>query len=189
MDLNDLKKQGIIIKLGGEPYLVLKSQHAKTAQRRAFVRTTLKNLISGKTIEKTFNAGDLIEEADVEKSKATYLYHDKKNFHFMDLTSFEEISLSEEILGEKKKFLKEGLEVSILYFEGKPVFIELPQKVIYKVVEAPLAVRGDTEGITMKLAKLENGLEINVPFFIEAGEEIVVNTKTGEYIERVKKRT
>lgn len=186
MNINDLKKQGLVIKIEGTPYVVLKSQHARTAQRRAFVRTTLKNLISGKVIEKTFNASDKVEEANVEKTKANYLYQTGDSFHFMNLQTFEEISLPIEALGNKKDFLKEGIEVTIIYFEGSPVFIELPQKIAYKVVEAPPAIKGDTEGKTMKMAKLENGLEINVPFFINAGEEIIVNTETGEYVERKK---
>lgn len=186
MDMNDLKKQGTIIKLDGEPYVVLKSQHARTAQRRAFVRTSLKNLISGKVVEKTFNASDKVEEADVEKSKANFLYQTDDTFHFMNLESFEEISLPIETLGGDEKFLKEGLEVTTVYFEGDPVFIKLPQKINYKVIEAPPAIKGDTEGKTMKIVKLENNLEISAPFFINSGETIIVNTETGEYVERKK---
>jgi len=187
MDMNDLKKQGAVIKIEGAPLIVLKSQHARTAQRRAFVRTTLKNLITGKVIEKTFNASDKVEEADVEKTKANYLYRTNDQFHFMNLQTFEEVVLSTDALGDKKDFLKEGIEVTVIYFEGSPVFIDLPQKIDYKVVEAPPAIKGDTEGKTMKLVKLENGLEINAPFFVNAGEIIVVNTDTGEYVERLKK--
>jgi len=185
MDINDLKNQGIIIKLEGAPYIVLKSQHARTAQRRAFVRTTLKNLITGKTIEKTFNASDKIEEAEIKKVKANYLYQKGGDFYFMNLENFEEITIKEEILGEKKDFLLEGLEVSILYFEGKPISLELPQKIALKVVESPPAVRGDTsQGRVMKTVKLETGLKIEVPFFINQGDKIIVNTETKKYIER-----
>ncbi len=188
LDINDLKRQGIIIKLNDEPYIVLKSQHARTAQRRAFVRTTLKNLISGKTIEKTFNAGEKIEEADVKKVKANFLYEKNNQFYFMDLENFEEIFLPKENILEKIGFLKEGLEVTILYFEEKPVSLELPSKITFKVIEAPPAVRGDTsQGITMKTVTLETGLKIEAPFFIETGDEIIVNTETGKYVERVKK--
>jgi len=185
MDINDLKNQGIIIKLEGAPYIVLKSQHARTAQRRAFVRTMLKNLITGKTIEKTFDASDKIEEAEIKKVKANYLYQKGDNFYFMNLENFEEITIKEEILGEKKDFLLEGLEVSILYFEGKPISLELPQKITLKVIEAPPAVRGDTsQGRVMKTVKLETGLKIEVPFFINQGDKIIVNTETKKYIER-----
>jgi len=186
MDMNDLKKQGAVIKLDGEPYVVLKSQHARTAQRRAFVRTSLKNLISGKVIEKTFNASDKVEEADVEKSKANYLYQKGNAFYFMNLETFEEISLDKGSIGEDVKFLKEGLEVTIVYFEGHPVLINLPQKIDYRVIEAPPAIKGDTEGKTMKIVKLENGLEISAPFFINFNEIIIVNTETGQYVERKK---
>ncbi|MCX7778772.1 MAG: elongation factor P [Patescibacteria group bacterium] len=185
MDINELKKQGTVIKLENEPYLVLRSQHARTAQRRAFVRTTLKNLISGKTIEKTFNAGDKIEEAEIRKIKAAFLYRQGKNFSFMNLENFEEISLSEEQIEKKKDFLKEGLEVLILYFEDRPVALELPQKVSLKVIEASPAVRGDTaQGKTLKTVKLETGLEIETPLFVETGDEVIVNTETGQYVER-----
>ncbi len=188
MDINDLKKQGIIIKLNNEPHLVVKSQHARTAQRRAFVRTTLKNLISGKTIEKTFNAGDKIEEAEVKKVKANFLYQKGENFYFMNLENFEEIFLSEEQIFDKKGFLKEGMEVLILYFEEKPITLELPPKIRLKVIEAPPAVRGDTsQGTVTKIATLETGLKIEVPFFIEVGDEIIINTEDGKYVERAKK--
>jgi elongation factor P len=188
LDLNDLKRQGIVIKIDGQPYIVLKSQHAKTAQRRAFVRTTLKNLITGQTIEKTFNAGDKIEEAEIDKVKATYLYQKGDQFYFMNLENFEEMILPEENISSKKGFLKEGLEVTILLFEGKPVSLELPAKISYKVIEAPPAVKGDTtQGITTKFVTLETGLKIEAPFFIEKGDEIVVNTETGKYVERKQK--
>lgn len=185
LDINDLKQQGIIIKLDGEPYIVLKSQHARTAQRRAFVRTTLKNLISGKTIEKTFNASDKIEDAEIKKVKATFLYQKGKNFYFMNLENFEEIYFSEEQLGEKKDFLKDGLEILILYFEDQPISLELPQKISFKVIEAPPAVRGDTsQGKTMKTVTLETGFKTKTPIFIEKGDKIVINTQTKEYVER-----
>lgn len=186
MDINDLKRQGTIIKIDKGPYVVLKSQHARTAQRRAFVRTTLKNLISGKVIEKTFNASDKIEAADVEKKKATYLYQSGDSFHFMDPDNFEEITLAVDILADKKNFLKEGIIINIIYFEGTPVFIDLPQKIDYRVVEAPPAIKGDTEGKTMKIVELENGLKISAPFFVNIGDQIIINTETGEYVERKK---
>lgn len=185
MDINDLKSQGIIIKLDNEPYVVLKSQHARTAQRRAFVRTSLKNLISGKTIEKTFNAGEKIEEAEIKKVKASFLYQKEENFYFMNLDDFEEISLAAEVLGDQKDFLKEGLETLIIYFEGKPIFLELPQKIKFKVIEAPLAIRGNTsQGKTMKTIILENGLQIEAPIFIKIEDEVVVNTETKKYVEK-----
>lgn len=186
LDINDLKKQGIIIKLENEPYIILKSQHARTAQRRAFVRTTLKNLISGKTIEKTFNSGDKIEEAEIKKVKANFLYQKGKNFYFMNLENFEEIFLAKEQIEEKRDFLKEGLEVSILYFENRPVALELPPKIILEVIEAPPTVKGDTsQGTAMKIVTLETGLKIEAPFFIKVGDKIVINTETKKYVERI----
>lgn len=186
LDINDLKRQGIVIKLDGVPYLVLKSQHARTAQRRAFVRTTLKNLITGQVIERNFNAGDKIEEAEVKKIKANFLYRTKDKFYFLDSENFEEIPINEKTLEGKEGFLKEGLEVLILYFENTPISVELPSKVALKVVVAPQAVKGDTtQGRVMKTVKLETGLEIEAPIFIKEGDIIVVNTEDGKYVERL----
>jgi len=185
LDINDLKKIGTIIILNNEPHIVLQSQHARTAQRKAFVRTKLKNLVRNIVIEKTFNAGDKIEEANLEKSAASFLYRDKEEFHFMDNSNFEEFVINKKDLLGKELFLKEGLEVTVYLFNKKPVSIELPKKVELKVIEAPLAVRGDTQSRATKLVTLETGLQVNVPLFIKEGETIRINTETGEYVERV----
>jgi elongation factor P len=185
LEINDLKKIGLIILLNNQPHLVLESQHATTAQRRAFVRTKLKNLVTGETIEKTFNAGDKIEEANVEKVKATYLYSDNQNVYFMNLENYEQFGLSKDILMGKEKFLKEGQEVTVYIFNQKPINVELPKKVDLKVIEAPPGIRGDSATNIMKQVTLETGLKINVPLFIKEGDIIRINTETGEYVERV----
>ncbi len=185
MDINALKKIGLIIEFEGQPYQILESQHARTAQRRAFVRTKLKNLITGIVKEKTFNTGDEIKEANLEKVKANFLYADQKNLYFMEEKTFEQIFLSRSQVTPKDKFLKEGLEVTILLFKHKPINIELPIKIELKVTQSPPGVRGDSATNIMKKVKLENGLEINAPLFIKEGDIIRVNTESGEYIERV----
>jgi elongation factor P len=185
MDINDLKKIGLVIQLDGQPYEVIESQHARTAQRRAFVRTKLKNLITGLVKEKTFNAGDKIEEANLEKIKANFLYADQEDVFFMENKNFEQFSLSRKQISPKDKFLKDGQEVTILIFNGKPISIELPAKVELKVIEAPPGIKGDSATNIMKKVKLETGLEIDAPLFIKAGDIIRVNTETGEYVERV----
>lgn len=185
MDINDLKRTGAIIQLENQPYIVLESQHARTAQRRAFVRTKLKNLISGLTMEKTFNAGDKIEEADIDKIKANFLYQDETDVYLMSMTNYEQFSLGKNLLANREKYLREGQELAILLFNQKPINIELPKKVDLKVAEAPPGVRGDSATNIMKQVTLETGLKINAPLFIKEGDIIRINTETGEYVERV----
>lgn len=184
-DINVLKKIGTIIQIEGQPYIVLDSQHARTAQRRAFVRTKLKNLITGVTVDKTFNAGDKIEEADVDKIKASFLYQDNTNIYLMNMVSYEQFSLAKSLLVGREKYLKEGQEVMTLFFNQNPINIELPKKVELKVIESPPGVRGDSATNIMKQVTLETGLKINAPLFIKEGDIVRINTETGEYVERV----
>ncbi len=185
MDINDLKKTGIVIELDNQPYQVIESQHAKTAQRRAFIRTKLKNLISGLVKEKTFNTGDKIKEAILEKVKANFLYTDQENIYLMEEKNFEQISLSRRQISPKDKFLKEGLLLTVLLFNNQPINIELPIKIELKVVQAPPGIRGDSATNIMKKVVLENGLEIDAPLFIKEGDKVRINTETGKYVERV----
>lgn len=185
LDINDLKRIGTIIKLENQPYIILESQHARTAQRRAFVRTKLKNLISGQTVEKTFNAGDKIDEANIDKIKSSFLYQDDKNIYLMNMTGYEQFSLAKNLLAGRENYLKEGREVIVLLFNEKPVNIELPKKVELKVIEAPPGVRGDSATNIMKQITLETGLRINAPLFIKEGDVVRINTDTDEYVERV----
>lgn len=185
LDINDLKKIGIVIQLEGQPYIVLDSQHARTAQRRAFVRTKLKNLITGVTIDKTFNAGDKIEEAEIDKTKASFLYQDNTNIYLMNMANYEQFSLAKDLLAGREKYLKEGQEVTVLLFNQRPINIELPKKIELKVIEAPPGVRGDSATNIMKQVTLETGLKINAPLFIKEGDIVRINTETGEYVERV----
>ena len=175
----------MIIELDGQPYQILESQHARTAQRRAFVRTKLRNLINGLVKEKTFNAGDDVKEANLEKIKASFLYADQENVYFMEEKSFEQISLPRSQISPKDKFLKEGLEVTILFFNHQPINIELPIKIELKVIQAPPGIRGNSATNIMKKVVLENGLEVDAPLFIKEGDIIKINTETGKYIERV----
>ncbi len=181
-------KLGRVVQWNNEPYVIIESQHARTAQRRAFVRTRLRNVLTGNVIEKTFNASDKVEEAELERRNANYLYADDSNFHFMDETSFEEVGFNKDQIGNARHFLKEGTKVQILYYNNNPVSIEPPQKVTLKIIETMPAVRGNTaSGNVTKSAKLETGFEIQVPIFIQQGEEVVINTETGEYVERANK--
>lgn len=160
-------------------------QHARTAQRRAFVRTKLKNMRSGAVLEKTFAAGEVFEEPDFEERNMQYLYQSGSEYYFMDTKNFEQISISEENLGGAHRFLKEGGEYTILFFEGNPINVELPASVVLKIVSVGPGERGDSVTNIMKEAVVETGLKLKVPLFIKEGETIKVDTRTGEYIERV----
>lgn len=175
---------GTLIAIDGQPYEVAWSDFMRTAQRKPVMRTKLRNLINGNVLERTFKPDDRIDEADLELKQATFLYRDDQGIHFMDAESFDQFFFPPDSLGEKAKFLKEDFEVNVLYFEGKPVTVRLPTKVKYKVVEAPPGVRGDTASNVFKTIKLENGMELKSPLFINEGDEVVVNTETGEYVER-----
>jgi len=185
LDINDLKRIGTIIQIEGQPYSVVEAQHARAARGRAFVRTKLKNLITGSTLEKTFNASDRIKEADIEKIKSNFLYRDGEAFVFMENKNYEQFSLSQQILGGQEIFLKDNTEVTLVLFNKQPINIELPKKIELKVVSAPPGVKGNTASGASKIATLETGLDILVPLFINEGDIVRINTEKGEYLERV----
>ncbi|MFH1111967.1 MAG: elongation factor P [Patescibacteria group bacterium] len=181
--LNSIKV-GLNILVNNEPYQVLEASFMRTAQRKPVMRTKLKNLLNGKILEQTFKSGDKVEQADMSKTKASFLYADDQQCHFMNQETFEQFDFVKETLDDQVKFLKEGLEVNILNFNGQPITVELPKKVTLKVVETPPGVKGDTAGNAFKQATLETGHVVNVPLFIKNGEDIIVNTETGQYVER-----
>lgn len=184
MDMNDIRV-GTLVKIDNAPYICLWSDFMRTAQRKPVRRTKLKNLITGNILERTFKHGDKIEEADVERSKASYLYSDDQGAHFMDNESFEQVDLPKEMVAEQIHFMLDGQEYSLVKFEGRPITVELPKKVELKVTETSDVVRGDTTGAVLKDATLETGHTMRVPQFIKQGDVIRINTDTGEYTERV----
>lgn len=184
LDLNDMKI-GTIILMNNQPFQVIWSNRMRTAQRKPVMQTKLRNVITGKVMEYSFKFGERIEEADVSREKANFLYADSDGTHFMNNDTFETVDFNKEITAEQQPFLKEGLEVSVLRFNGKPVSIELPIKVDYKVTESPPGVRGDSGGSVTKKVTLETGLVVDAPLFIKEDEIIRVDTRTGEYVERV----
>ncbi len=184
MDLNDLKI-GTIILWEKQPVQVIWSNRMRTAQRKPVMQTKLRNVITGKVYEYSFKFGESIDEADVVREKANFLYADPDGTHFMNNETFETVDIQKEVTLEQEKFLKEGMEVSILKFNGKPVSIELPIKVELKVVEAPPDVKGNSAGKITKPVKLETGLMVDAPMFIKEGDTLRVSTVTGEYVERV----
>ena len=183
--ITDLKS-GTLIELSDKPYLVLEYQHSKLGRGSGIMRTKLKDLNSGAIITKVFKGEEKIEPAEVEKTKAQYLYSDEENYYFMDNATFEQMAISKLQLGDRGKFLQEGAPVTILSWESKPINIELPIKLTFKIIEADPSVRGNTKNAPTKNAVLENGLKVQVPIFIKAGDKIIVDTRNGEYIERAK---
>lgn len=182
--VNEISKESIL-KINSEIYLVTDFQHVNPGKGAAFVRAKLKNVRTGKVMEQTFKSNESVAIVEVERRKAQFLYQSGELFTFMDNTTYEQIEINQSMLEGKKEFLKEGLEIMMISFEGSPISVELPRKVTYKVKEAPPGVKGDTaSGNVTKEVTLENGLKIRVPLFIKEGEEVIVNTETGEYVER-----
>ncbi|MEA3449514.1 MAG: elongation factor P [Patescibacteria group bacterium] len=177
-------KLGKIIVINNAPYLVTKTEHHKVARGGAVLNAKLKNLIDGSTLKKTFQGSDKIEEADTNKKKANFLYVDADNANLMDNESYEQFTISLEAVGSKAKFLKEGTDVNVLYFDGEAVAIELPVKMQFKVTVAPPGVKGNSAGNVTKRVKIETGAEISAPLFINEGDEIIINTDKEEYAER-----
>jgi len=184
MDLNDLKV-GTIILWENQPVMVIWSNRMRTAQRKPVMQTKMRNVITGKVYEYSFKFGESIEEADVEREKASFLYADSDGTHFMNQTTFETIDIAKDVTEEQEKFLKEGMEVSILRFNDRPVSIELPIKVELKVTESPPNVTGNSGGNVTKPITLETGLVVNAPMFIKEGDVVRVDTRDGQYVERV----
>ena len=182
---NDLKN-GMTLNYEGSLYEVLYFQHVKPGKGGAFVRTKLKNLNTGAIIEKTFRAGEKVEQARLETRKMQYLYKDE-HYNFMDNETFEQIPISKEHVGSKEKFLLENMEVTIVFYKGSPISIELPIAIESKVVKTEPGVKGDTVSQSYKSAEIETGAKIMVPLFINEGDIIKIDTRSGEYITRVSK--
>lgn len=183
LSLNKVKK-GLFVKINRELFLVLRAEHSKMGRAGAVLRTKLKNLVSGATITKTFQGQEKIEEAELERKKANFLYSTNKNLNFMDKETFEEISLSKNQVGKKAQFLKEGQELTILFHKETPINIELSRTVTLKIAEAPPNVRGDTTGAARKEVTTEAGTKVIVPVFIKKGDLIKIDSESGEYKER-----
>ncbi|MDD5071295.1 MAG: elongation factor P [Patescibacteria group bacterium] len=177
-------KIGKVIKIGDEPYVVVKTDHHKMGRGGAVLKTKLRNLISGNILEKTFQGNEKAEEAETEIKKANFMYKDESQVYFMDNETYEQFDLPLEQIGDKQKFLKEGTDIDAFYFSGRPVAINLPVKMNLKVVSAPPGIKGNSAGNVNKQIELETGAKINAPMFVNEGDTIKVNTETGEYVER-----
>jgi elongation factor P len=183
MKASELKK-GMIIKEGSDFLVVVDIEHRTPGNLRAIYQTTLKNLVNGKIVNMRYSPADSVEKADLESKKVQYLFKDHAGFHFMDMETYETLTISTGMVGGGKDYLTENLAVELLYYEHNPVSIELPVSVKMKIIESAPGVKGDTSGKAMKPAKLETGITINVPLFIEEGETVIVDTRTGGYLGR-----
>ncbi|KAL5738963.1 hypothetical protein ACOSP7_027914 [Xanthoceras sorbifolium] len=180
---NDIKV-GSNIEVDGAPWRVLEFLHVKPGKGAAFVRTKMRNYITGNTVDKTFRAGSTIDEADIFKETKQFTYKDGAQFVFMDLNTFEETRLNEVDVGDKTKWLKEGMDCNLLFWNGKVIDFELPITVKLKVVDVDPGLKGDTAQGGSKPATLDTGAVVNVPLFINIGDELLVDTRTGQYMNR-----
>lgn len=181
----DLKK-GTVIQLDGKPFKVIEYGQKVMGRGGSIVNVRLKNLIDGAVIPKTFKGADKIEPAEVSLQTVQYLYTDGENYFFMEPQSFEQFELSKEVVDEAASYLKEGDELSLQFFDGKVINVELPNNLYLEVTYTENVVKGDTTSSVLKDATLETGLTVKVPSFIKTGDVIKVDTRTGEYLERKK---
>jgi len=180
---NDIRK-GQVIKFNGEPHLVMETQHRTPGNLRAFVQVKMRNLRYGKSLDQRFASTDTLEVLPTDKRTLEFSYSDRENFAFIDPESFDQIELSSTLLGDTKNYLTPGGKVDVLFVDERPLSIELPSTVALKVVESADGIKGDTATNVQKPAKLETGLQVQVPLFIKEGDVIKVSTADGSYLGR-----
>ena len=183
IDINDIKN-GMTVIIEGNLYQIVEFLHVKPGKGAAFMKTKLKNLRTGGTIEKTFNTNIKIQKANISKKAMQYLYNTGDTYYFMDMNTYEQVELSESQIEEEKKYLKENLDVELVYFESELIGLNLPEKIEYTVTYTTDAVKGNTSQGAQKDATLENGLEIKVPLFINENDIVIVSSKDGKYVSR-----
>ena len=177
---NDLKN-GLVLNLDGDLWSVVEFQHVKPGKGGAFVRTTLKNVLSGKVVDRTFNAGTKVDTATVDKRTMQYLYADGSDYIFMDLSSYEQMPVSDAVVGDGKNFLLPEAEVTVAVHEGVPLYIELPTSVVLEITYTEPGLQGDRSTGGNKPATVETGATVMVPLFVTTGEKIKVDTRDGKY--------
>ncbi len=181
---NDLKN-GLVLNIDNQLWSVVEFQHVKPGKGPAFVRTKLKNVVNGKVVEKTFNAGLKIETANVDKRDMQYLYHDGDGYVFMDTQSYDQITINENVVGDSVNFMLENQSAIVAIYENEPLYVELPANVELVIEYTEPGLQGDRSSGGTKPARLETGYEIQVPLFIEAGTKVKVDTRDGSYLGRI----
>ena len=183
IDINDIKN-GMTVIVEGNLYQIVDFLHVKPGKGAAFMKTKLKNLRTGGTLEKTFNTNIKIQKANISKKPMQYLYNASDIYYFMDMNTYEQVELSESQIEEEKKYLKENLDVELVYYESELIGLNLPEKIEYTVTYTTDAVKGNTSQGAQKDATLENGLEIKVPLFVNENDVVIVSSKDGKYVSR-----
>ena len=183
INVNDFKT-GVSVEIDGDAYIVVEFQHVKPGKGSAFVRTKLRNTRTGAVVEQTFNAGVKLPKAHLDRREMEYLYHDGEFYIVMDVETYDQLPLNDDQIGDNSKYLKENMHLSVLLFKGAIIGVDLPGQVELEVVDTEPGIKGDTQSGGNKPATLETGAVVRVPFFINVGDRIRVNTKTNEYIER-----
>jgi len=178
-------KNGVVLSIDGQLWSVIEFQHVKPGKGGAFVRTKLKNVVSGKTVDRTYNAGAKIEIENVDRRDFTYLYNDGDGFVFMDVADYDQLTVPASIVGDAKNFLLENQQVQIALNNGNPLYIELPASVVLEITYTEPGLQGDRSSAGTKPATVETGYEIQVPLFLETGTKVKVDTRNGDYLGRV----
>ncbi len=184
IDTSEFRK-GLKIEVDGEPFEIVEFQHVKPGKGSAFVRTSIKSLLTGRVLQPTFKSGDKVGRPDIEEKEMQYLYKQGEDYYFMDTRSYEQTFLNGSVLGEQRNFLKENVNVSILFYNGKPIGVSLPNSVDLRVAKCDPGVRGDTVSGALKPAVLETGYQVSVPLFINEGDILKIDTRDGKYLTRV----
>jgi elongation factor P len=184
IDVNNLRK-GVTFELDGNLYKVLEYAHNKPGRGNATIRIKARDVRSGTTLEKTFQSGDRVQDVRLEFFNVQFLYSDSDFYHFMNLETFDQPAIGSKIVGDAKGYLKEGIEVKLTYYQDEAIDIELPTSVDLKVVQSDTAVRGDTATGVSKKVTVETGMQVDVPYFVNTGDTVRVDTRTGTYVTRV----
>jgi elongation factor P len=179
-------RKGLKVEIDGEPYIIVDCKHVKPGKGVAFVKTRLKNLVTQRVVDRTFRSGDKVEKPDLIESEMEYLYSEDEMYHFMNMTNYEQTHINKDDLGDAVNYLKAGTRADILFHKNKAIGVELPIFVELKIVKTEPGVKGDTVSGATKSAVLETGATVWVPLFVNQGEVIKIDTRTGNYIERVK---
>ncbi len=178
-------RNGVVIKIDGQLWSVVEFQHVKPGKGGAFVRTKLKNVVTGKTVDKTYNAGTKIEIENVDRRDFSYLYNDGDSFVFMDMADYDQINVPAATVGDAANFMLENQQVQIALNNGIPLYVELPASVVLEITYTEPGLQGDRSSAGTKAATVETGYEIQVPLFLETGTKVKVDTRTGDYLGRV----
>lgn len=184
MDVSELRKNAKL-QMDGHPYVVTEFQFVKPGKGQGLYKCRLKNMITGATIDRTWRSGEKLEAANVESKRMQYLFADGNGFTFMDNESYEQVAISADLIGDDRNFLLDQLEVDVLFYNNRPVGVTLPSHIVLEVTESEPGVKGDSANNPMKQATVQTGYRLQVPLFVKVGERVKVDTRTGEYVERV----